>query len=129
MDREAQSQVIDLSEVVIHSQQTEIVRKAIKEGAEIIFFSFDLEDPTKGSYVRLPVMIQAMFKCGECNYTTTPQFCRADLLSGGVSLTRRCSKCRKKAKLIYLGTKENKPVVESGTSARTLEDYLPTNDS
>lgn len=123
MDREAQSKVIDLSEVEIHSQQTEIVRKAIKEGAEIIFFSSDLDDPSKGVYVRLPVMIQAMYKCNDCNYTTTPRFCRADLLTGGIANTRRCSRCRKKAKLIYLGTKENKPVAEMGTIARTLEDY------
>lgn len=123
MDREAQSQVIDLSEVEIHSQQTEIVRKAIKEGAEVVFFSSDLDDPSKGFYVRLPVMIQAMYKCNDCNYTTTPEFTRADLLVGGVANTRRCSRCRKKAKLIYLGTKENKPVVEIGTAARTLEDY------
>lgn len=129
MDREAQSKVIDLSEVEIHSQQTEIVRKAIKEGAEIVFFSFDLDDPTNGCYVRLPIMILAMYKCNDCNNTTTPEFTRADLLSGGVASTRRCSRCRKKAKLIYLGTKENKPVVEIRTTARTLEDYLPTNDS
>ena len=129
MDRETQSTIIDLSQVEIHSQQTEIVRKAIKEGAEIVFFSFDLDDPIQGHYVRLPIMIQAMYKCGECNYTTTPEFTRADLLSGGVSNTRRCSRCRKKAKLIYLGTKENRPVVEIRTSSKTLEDYLPTNDS
>jgi DNA-directed RNA polymerase subunit RPC12/RpoP len=128
MDREAQSNIVDLSVVEIPSQQTEIVKKAIKEGAEVVFYSFDLNDSTKGFYVRLPVMIQAMYKCGECNNTTTPEFTRVDVLSGGVSLTRKCSRCRKTAKLIYLGTKENKPVVEVGT-ARTLEDYLPTNDS
>ena len=128
MDREAQSNIIDLSEVEIPSQQTEIVKKAIKEGAEIVFFSFGLNDSNNGLYVRLPVMIQAMFKCGECNYTTTPEFTRADMLTGGTPLTRKCSRCSKPAKLIYLGTKENKPVVEVGT-ARTLEDYLPTNDS
>jgi hypothetical protein len=129
MDREAQPEVIDLSNVEIPSQQTEIVKKAIKEGAEIIFFSFDIEDSTNGFYVRLPIVIQAMYKCGECNYTTTPEFTRADVLSGGVAITRKCSRCGKKAKLIYLGTKENKPVVDVGTAARILEDFLPTNDS
>lgn len=128
MDRETQPTIIDLGSVEIPSQQTDIVRKAIKEGAEVVFYSFDLDDPKKGFYVRLPIMIQVMYKCGECNYTTTPEVTRADILSGGVSNTRKCSRCRKTAKLIYLGTKENKPVVEVGI-ARTLEDFLPTNDS
>lgn len=129
MGREAQSSIIDLSEVEIPSQQTAIVRKAIKEGAEIIFFSFDLDDPAKGCYVRLPVMIQAVYKCHECNKVTTPIFCRSDVISGGISMTRRCSRCRKTAKIIYIGCKDDKPIVEEGTTARTLIDYFTTNDS
>ena len=129
MDRKAQPNIIDLSEVEIHSYQRAIVEKAIKEGAEIVFFSFDLNDPAKGAYVRLPVMIQAMYKCHECNNTTTPEFTRMDILSGGVAHSRRCNRCRKKAKLIYLGTKENRPVVEFRPEAKILEDYFATNES
>jgi len=115
-------EVVDLESIEIPSHQTAIVRKAMAEGTEIVFFASDPEHPTEGIYVRLPLMIQVTYKCSNCNAILNPRFYLADILKGDISMNKRCS-CRQKSRIVFMGAEQDAPVVDR-RGATGLEKFL-----
>lgn len=100
-----------LESIEIPSHQTAIVRKAMAEGTEVVFFASDPEHPTEGVYVRLPPIIQVTYKCSNCNAILNPRFYLADVLKGDISMNKRCS-CRQRSRIVFMGAEQDAPVVD-----------------
>ena len=118
------TRTIDLIDIDNSILETMAVRKAISENKPVIYFAPNPDDPRDGYYVRMPPIIQAIYRCSNCTRIVVATMFMPDVISGKVAKTRQCTDCKSKMILRALGPERERPVVIRERPKVGLEEFI-----